>query len=132
MDTTSSHLQQVGETLQSLVHLNLNDSIIYNIRDLGTSFRNIEVLWINRCDLKDLSGMVALDNLRELYCGYNEISDLYDLSNLDKLTVLDLEANQITDIENIRYLKNCFDLTDLNVEWNPVNKSEKEIIGILP
>ena len=69
--------------------------------------------------------MVALDNLQELYCAYNEISDLYDLSNLDNLKILDVEANQVSDIDNIRYLKTCFELTDLNISCNPVNSSEK-------
>jgi len=38
VDTSSSHLQTVGETLMSLKFLNLNDSIIGSIRDLGTAF----------------------------------------------------------------------------------------------
>jgi len=40
-----------------------------------------------------LSGLCALDNLRELYCSYNEIERLVDFIYLDKLEVLDLEAN---------------------------------------
>ncbi len=94
----------MGETLTSLTELNLNDSIIASIRDLGTAFRKIEVLQISRCELKDLSGLVAIDNLVELYCSYNEVSDIYDIQFLESLEVLDLEANKITEFKEIHNL----------------------------
>lgn len=48
VDTTNTHMQYVGEILLSLKMLKLNDSIIPSARDLGTSFRNLQVLHINR------------------------------------------------------------------------------------
>jgi hypothetical protein len=49
VDTTYHNLQQTGETLQSLIHLKLNDSIIMNFRDLGTGFKNLQILDVSRC-----------------------------------------------------------------------------------
>lgn len=135
VDTSSSHLQTVGETLTSLKFLNLNDSIIHSIRDLGTAFRNIQVLQISRCELTDLSGIVALDNLRELYCSYNEVTDIYDITYLEKLEVLDLEANKIEDFQNITYLQTNTELTDLTIEWNPMAMEKnfrKRVSRVLP
>ena len=120
VDTTNSHLQTVGETLCSLTELNLNDSIIASIRDLGTAFRNVEILQISRCELKDLSGLIALDKLKELYCSYNEISDIYDISYLEDLEVLDLEANKITEFKSLQVLTRNTKLIDLSLAWNPV------------
>lgn len=121
VDTTSSHLQQVGETLQSLIQLNLNDSIIHSIRDLGTSFTKIQVLQINRCELRDLSGFIVLDQLQELYASYNEISDIYDISHLQELEILDIEANQISDFNQINYLQKLPKLSNLDIDWNPIS-----------
>lgn len=48
VDTTNTHMQHVGEVLKSLNFLKLNDSVIPSVRDLGTSFRNLRVLSLNR------------------------------------------------------------------------------------
>lgn len=48
VDTTNTHMQHVGEVLQNLNYLKLNDSVIPSIRDLGTSFRNLQVLSLSR------------------------------------------------------------------------------------
>lgn len=48
VDTTNTHMQYVGEVLQKLEILRLNDSVIPSVRDMGTSFRYIQVLSLNR------------------------------------------------------------------------------------
>jgi hypothetical protein len=48
VDTTNTHMQHVGEVLESLEYLKLNDSVLLSIRDLGTSFRNLQVLSVSR------------------------------------------------------------------------------------
>ena len=101
--------------------MNLNDSIIYSVRDLGTAFRGIQILNIARCELKDLGGIVAIDNLLELYASYNEIDDLYDMRYLEKLEVLDLEANQIKDFSQINMLAENTELRHVTLEWNPIS-----------
>lgn len=60
-----------------------------------------------RCELKDLAGMAAFDNLKELYASYNEVSDLFDITYLYNLEVLDLEGNKVEEEENINCLINC-------------------------
>lgn len=57
VDTRCHNLQVTGEILPSLEFLKLNDSIVQNFRDLGTSFKNIRVLNIARCELRDINGM---------------------------------------------------------------------------
>ena len=47
-------LQFVGEQLINLQELKLNDSTINSLRDIGTTFRNLKVLWISRCNLTEL------------------------------------------------------------------------------
>ena len=54
VDTTCLSLQVTGEILASLEYLKLNDSIVRSFRDLGTSFKNVRVLHIARCELKEV------------------------------------------------------------------------------
>lgn len=59
VNTRYHNLQVTGEILTSLEHLKLSDSIIQNFRDIGTSFKNVRVLNVSRCELKDVNGMQA-------------------------------------------------------------------------
>lgn len=63
----------------------MNDSIIKCFRDIGTSFKNVRVLWLSRCELKEVQGIQAFEFLEELYIAYNDIEDLFDISFLEKL-----------------------------------------------
>lgn len=54
VDTRFHSLQMTGEILQSLEYLKLNDSIITSFRDIGTSFKNVQVLYLGRCELKEV------------------------------------------------------------------------------
>jgi hypothetical protein len=49
-------LNQFGDHLPDLLELKLNHSQISSIADIGTSFRNLKILQVNDCGLKDLSG----------------------------------------------------------------------------
>ena len=53
-DTRFHNLQVTGEILLSLEFLKLNDSIISSFRDVGTSFKNVRVLHMSRCELKEV------------------------------------------------------------------------------
>jgi hypothetical protein len=57
VDTSCHNLQITGEALNSLEYLKLNDSIIKSFRDIGTSFRNVKVLWLARCEIKEVQGI---------------------------------------------------------------------------
>ncbi len=82
----------VGKLLVSLEELKLHDSYIPTIRDLGSGFKNLTVLWMSRCNVRDLDGIASFSNLRELYLAYNEIRELEDISRLENLEILDLEG----------------------------------------
>lgn len=49
-------LNQFSEYLPKLRELKLNYSVISSISDIGTNFKNLKILQICNCNLKDLSG----------------------------------------------------------------------------
>ena len=61
VDTSEHNLQLIGEILSSLEFLKLSDSIIKNFMDIGTSFKNVRVLHIARCELKEVQGIKAFE-----------------------------------------------------------------------
>ena len=54
VDTLCHNLQVTGEILPCLVFLKLNDSVIRCFRDLGTSFKNVRVLHLARCEIREV------------------------------------------------------------------------------
>jgi hypothetical protein len=87
VDTTDQSVARVGEYCPNLRELKLNDSVLQSIRDLGTSVRNLQVLWLARCGVADLDGIGILDNLKELYLSFNNIEDIGPLSMHEHLEV---------------------------------------------
>ena len=57
-DTSNLSLQAFGSALSQLLELKLNGSVIRSIRDIGTTFKSLKVLWVSRVGLKDLSGII--------------------------------------------------------------------------
>ncbi|KAJ3163798.1 Leucine-rich repeat-containing protein 56 [Geranomyces variabilis] len=112
-----------GKLLPELEHLKLSNSYVPAIRDIGSGFRNLTVLWMARCELSDLDGIDSMSCLEELYLAYNEISDLSSLSMLESLQILDLEGNAIEDFEQIEYLGLCGALRQLTVAGNPLTSN---------
>jgi hypothetical protein len=49
-------LNQFGQKLTKLKELRLNGSNIISISNIGTEFRNLLILQVNKCNIKDLSG----------------------------------------------------------------------------
>lgn len=92
VDTTEQSLGNLGDKMPSLTQLKLNNSTLSSIRDLGTSLKRLKVLWLSRCNLHDLDGILAFPNLVELYLSFNYINDISPLVVLDKLEILDLEG----------------------------------------
>lgn len=99
VDTTCHSLQITGEILPSLEYLKLNDSIVRSFRDLGTSFKNVRVLHIARCELKEVQGIQAFEQLEELYISYNNIEEVFDVSWAQHLQVLDFEGNNVSAVD---------------------------------
>ncbi|XP_062605381.1 leucine-rich repeat-containing protein 56-like [Saccostrea cucullata] len=120
VDTKETSLGNFGSLLPNLTQLKLSNSNIPCIRDLGSSLRNVTVLWMSRCGLNELDGISSMLSLKELYLSYNEICDISALSMLDSLQILDLEGNNIDDTQQIHYLAMCSNLSSLTLEGNPV------------
>lgn len=99
VDSSIHNLQVTGEILPSLDILKLNDSVIRCFRDIGTSFKNVRVLHIARCEIREAQGIQAFEQLEELYISFNEIDDLFDISFLEHLSVLDFEGNNVSSTE---------------------------------
>ena len=99
VDSSIHNLQVTGEILPSLDILKLNDSVIRCFRDIGTSFKNVRVLHIARCEIREAQGIQAFEQLEELYISFNEIDDLIDISFLEHLSVLDFEGNNVSSTE---------------------------------
>ena len=125
VDTNYHNLQVTGEILPSLEYLKLNDSVITSFRDIGTSFKNLQILYLGRCELKEVQGIQAFEQLEELYMGYNEIEDLFDIGFIEHLRVLDFEGNNISDYEQLYYLSRCTKLTHLNLKYTPIARGKK-------
>ncbi|QDZ24956.1 hypothetical protein HOP50_15g74990 [Chloropicon primus] len=121
VDSEEYNLTIAGEKLPNIQRLKLNESKIHSIRDLGTGWKNLKVLWLSRCGLEDLHGMTALPNLTELYVSFNDVCDITPLADLENIQVIDLESNRIEDLDSVGYLGFCRDLVQLTLEGNPVS-----------
>lgn len=113
-------LAHTGLRLPNLSQLKLNNSNIPTVRDLGTSFTKLTVLWLSRCNVVEVDGISAFPSLKELYVAFNEVKDLSAVCSCDSLEVLDLEGNSVEDISEVYFLGSCLALSALTLEGNPV------------
>ncbi|KAG2493071.1 hypothetical protein HYH03_008734 [Edaphochlamys debaryana] len=132
---TGGSISHLGSVLPNLHELNLNGSSLDSLRDLGTGFRLLQVLWVSRCGLRGLDGLNGLPALRELYAAYNDIADLSPVDACAFLEVLDLECNCVADPEAVLYLAACPNLQTLTLTGNPAAEVEgyrRAVCGELP
>ena len=143
VDTSEQSVETLGVMVPNLQQLKLNNSTLKSFRDLGTSLRNLQCLWLSRSGIVDLDGIGALLALKELYVSFNDISDLTPLAMHDELQVLgtfvrlcvhplktasshssavfaDLDSNRISDMNQIDQLGTCPSLHSITLESNPV------------
>ncbi|KAF7659257.1 hypothetical protein LDENG_00001230 [Lucifuga dentata] len=120
VDTREQILGNFGVYLPNLVHLKLNNSMMSSVKDVGTALSHLQVLWMSRCCLQELDGILLCSSLKELYVAYNNVSDLSQLGMLENLQILDLEGNNVDDLIQVKYLGLCSKLQTLNLEGNPV------------
>ena len=135
VDTSENSLGDLGARLPSLRQLRLDGSNIATLRDIGTGFRHLRVLWLARSSLRELEGFSAFGRLREAYLAFNDIADLSPLMGADRLQVLDLEANAIKDPGQVDYLVGCDELHALTLEENPICERDDyraQVRGTLP
>ena len=67
VNTTITSLGNFGSHLVQLTQLRFSHSLIYSIRDLGTSLNNLRVLWMANCSLRDLDGLASLPSVQVHY-----------------------------------------------------------------
>ncbi|XP_024136627.1 leucine-rich repeat-containing protein 56 isoform X3 [Oryzias melastigma] len=120
VDTQQNLLENVGASLPRLRELRLNNSKITSVRDLGSNFCNLEMLWMSRCGLQDLDGISSFPSLKELHVAFNCLSDLLHVSFLKKLQLLDLEGNEVDNLVDVQCLSSCVKLQTLTLRGNPV------------
>ncbi|XP_029908636.1 leucine-rich repeat-containing protein 56 [Myripristis murdjan] len=120
VDTRNHTLGNFGAYLPKLVQLNMNNSVIMSVRDLGTTLSHLQELWMSHCCLQDLEGITSFFSLKELYVPYNSVSDLSQVMMLENLQLLDLEGNDVDDLAQVSYLGLCSQLDTLTLEGNPV------------
>ena len=125
-------LNQFGQRLTNLKFLKLNDSFIQSIEDLGSNFKNLKILQINNCKLKDLSGIICFEQLEILEAKNNEISDLIELEMSSSIKKLNLENNLIENDENIYFLSSLENLEYVNLLGNPIKNYENKLKELLP
>ena len=78
-------LNQFGNFLPQLKLLKLNNSNILNFNDIGTNFNNIICLQMRNCHLKNINGIICMQNLQIFDIENNEVSDLLDIDMCSKL-----------------------------------------------
>ena len=125
-------LNQFGQRLSNLIYLKLNNSLIQGINDLGTNFKNLKIIQMNNCKLKDLGGLICFEHLEVFEAKNNLISDLIELEMCMSLKKLDLENNLVDNIQNIYFLSSLDGLIYLNLLKNPIQNYEDKIKNLLP
>lgn len=127
-------LNQFGERLPNLKELKLNNSNIPSISDLGSNFKGLVVLYMDNCNLVDLSGIICFENLKEFSAKNNKINDLFEIESVTSIQYLQLENNLIEELENITFVSTLENLNTLILKGNPIctnnnylNQIKKEI-----
>ena len=87
IDTTLQSLDNIGDILENLMTLNLDNSILHSIRDLGVSFKNIRILTLNSCGLNELDGISSFVSLEVLSLRDTNMNDVSPLAMLENLKV---------------------------------------------
>jgi hypothetical protein len=80
VDTSQQSIAHLGELVPNLETLKLTNSRVDSFRDLGTRMRSLRIIWVTRCGITELDGIVALSALKELYIAFNDVSDLSPLA----------------------------------------------------
>ena len=78
---------EIGYAMPALVQLQLVNSSLASVRDLGTSLRHLRVLRASRCGLREMDGIHALPLLEELYLAFNDIWDLTSIAMHERIQV---------------------------------------------
>lgn len=119
VDSVHQNVEALGRCLPQLLRLKLSGSNILCVRDLGVQLHRLQVLWLGRCGLQDLSGIGLMEGLKEFYLPFNDVADVSQLKWLN-LQVLDLEGNALADSQDLWQLGQCAELRQLTLRGCPV------------
>ncbi len=100
--------------LETLI-LSCNDAIKH--LEWIEPLKNLKVLNLRSCTIRDASPLIHLHQLENLNLGFNFIHDFSVLGHLKKLRVLDLHASQISKIDFLKPLKH---LERLYLSYNQI------------
>jgi len=129
IDKNFNMMNDIGFRLPNLIELNLQNSEIESIIDIGTSFNKLEKLNVSNCGLNDLSGLICFKNLKELYASNNKINDLIDIEMCDELKIIDLSNNLIDNEDNLLFLNSCQKLQKVILVRNKIKTYNKDLIN---
>ena len=124
-------LNQFGTFLPELKSLKLNNSNILSFNDIGTNFNNIQCLQMKNCHLKNINGIICMQNLEILDIEDNEVSDLLDIDMCSKLTKIVLKKNKISDGDNLTFLSSISNLEYVDIRNNPICEDNNNIENTL-
>jgi len=108
LDLQGFGLTEVPDNLSELTWLEelyLSRNEIKEISGLEL-LKNLKVLYLHRNQISEIQGLEKLIGLDELYLHSNQISKIKGLERLTALTVLDLSLNQTSTIEGLDKLTN--------------------------
>ena len=128
IDKNFNMMNDIGFRLPNLIELNLQNSEIESIIDIGTSFNKLEKLNVSNCGLNDLSGLICFKNLKELYASNNKIND-FDIEMCDELKIIDLSNNLISNEDNLLFLNSCQKLQKVILVGNKIKSYNKDLIN---
>ena len=117
-------LNQFGKFLPSLQLLKLNNSNILSFNNVGTSFTNIKCLQMKHCHLKDLEGLICLQNLEILDVEGNDIDDLVDIDMCESIKELNVKENKISEEDNLSYVAGLINLEYFDIRFNPISEKK--------
>lgn len=111
----------LGDLLPSLAALTLDGSELKSLRDLGTSLTGLRSLSLANCRLRDLDGLAAFPELRELNVAGNPIEDLDPLFHHEALQVLDATDTAVGgSLMSLEVLGTCRLLYRLELRGTPL------------
>lgn len=121
-------LNQFAQSLPNLEELYiLEGSRLNTVSEIGTSFRNLRVLSLSHCKVKELEGMICFPNLKYLNISHNLIEDLFELDYLENLIHVNLNTNYVSQASELDYLLSNQKLEFLDIRNNPVIGEVEEI-----
>ncbi|XP_014253537.1 leucine-rich repeat-containing protein 56 [Cimex lectularius] len=128
-------LHNLNLYLPGLKELDLDNSNINSLRELGAELGGLQVLRINKCRLESLDGILSFKNLSEFSASNNYITNIGLVGQLEHLRYFDISRNFIQDWKQLSFLKTCDRLEHLRFEGNPGSKFtsyQAEVKKMLP